>query len=179
MLNGDYVAPALTFIAILFGVLALGIVMGKLARRGTRLQLLLAWLLVVILLPPWILMLTADGDIFGVVLIGRYALAIPALGALWWLRHSIRAFKTLRPALPPLPRKPWLLVFLALALFGLLDYLSRHRYDVAFRLNDTIASMVFIGAAALLLAGCVWALRSSIRWLRLAGPVSATASPRR
>lgn len=179
MLNGDYVAPSLIFIAALFGVLVLGLVAGRLARRGTRLRLLLAWLLALILLPPWILALTADGDIFGVVLIARYALAIPALGALWWLRHSIRAFKTQRPALAPLPRKPWLLVFLALALFGLLDYLSRHSYDSAAWLNDTIASMVFICAAVLLLAGCVWALRSSIRWLRLAGPGSATANPRR
>lgn len=179
MLNGDYVAPALTFIAVLFGVLVLGIAIGKLARRGTRLQLLLAWLLALILLPPWILILTANDDIFGVVLIGRYALAIPALGALWWLHRSIRAFKEQRPALAPLPRKPWLLVLVALALFGGLDYLSRNPYDTTGSLNDTIASMVFIGAAALLLAGCVWALRSSIRWLRLAGPGSATASPRR
>lgn len=179
MLNGDYVAPALIFIAVLFGVLVLGLVVGKLARPGTRRQLLLAWLLALILLPPWLLALTADGDIFGVVTIARYALAIPAVAALWWLRRSIRAFKARHPALPPLPRKPWLLVILALALFGLLDYLSRHRYDAAIALNDTIASMVFIGAAALLLAGCVWALRSSIRWLRLAGPGSATASPRR
>lgn len=179
MLNGDYVAPALTFIAALFGVLILGFVAAKLARPGTRRQLLLAWLLTLILLPPWLLVLTAGDDIFGVVTIARYALALPALAALWGLRRSIRAFKARHPALPPLPRKPWLLVALALALFGLLDYLSRHRYDAALALNDTIASMVFIGAAALLLAGCVWALRSSIRWLRLAGPGSATAGPRR
>ncbi len=179
MLNGDYVAPALTFIAALFGVLILGFVAAKLARPGTRRQLLLAWLLTLILLPPWLLVLTAGDDIFGVVTIARYALALPALAALWGLRRSIRAFKARHPALPPLPRKPWLLVALALALFGLLDYLSRHRYDAALALNDTIASMVFIGAAALLLAGCVWALRSSIRWLRLAGPGSATAGLRR
>ncbi|WP_445656766.1 hypothetical protein [Achromobacter sp. NCFB-sbj8-Ac1-l] len=179
MLNGDYVAPALTFIAALFGVLILGFVAAKLACPGTRRQLLLAWLLTLILLPPWLLVLTAGDDIFGVVTIARYALALPALAALWGLRRSIRAFKARHPALPPLPRKPWLLVALALALFGLLDYLSRHRYDAPIALNDTIASMVFIGAAALLLAGCVWALRSSIRWLRLAGPGSATAGPRR
>ena len=69
MLNGDYVAPALIFIAVLFGVLVLGLVVGKLARPGSRRQLLLAWLLALILLPPWLLALTADGDIFGVVTI--------------------------------------------------------------------------------------------------------------
>lgn len=179
MLNGGYVAPTLIFIASLFGVLALGIAIGRKARSGTRLQLLLAWLLALVMLPPWILALASDGDIFGVVTIARYALAIPALGALWWLWRAVRAFKARRPALARLPRKPWLLVLGALALFGLVEYLSQHRYDFDFPLNDNVASMVFMAAAALLLAGGIWALRSSLRWLRLAGPGSIDPATRR
>ena len=179
MLNGAYVAPTLLFIAALFGVLALGIAIGRKARSGTRLQLLLAWLLALVLLPPWILALASDDDIFGVVRIARYALAVPALGAVWWLWRAVRAFKARRPALAPLPRKPWLLVLGALALFGLEEYLARHRYDFDVPLNDGVASLVLMAAAVLLLAGSAWALHSSLRWLRLAGPGSAAPTARR
>ncbi|WZB76265.1 hypothetical protein WJ972_10805 [Achromobacter insuavis] len=92
MLNGGYVAAALLFIAALFGVLVIGLAVGARAGRGSRPQLVLAWLLA-LLVPPWLLTLTASGDIFGVVLISRYALALPALAALWWLRRSIRAHR--------------------------------------------------------------------------------------
>lgn len=179
MLNGGYVAAALFFIAALFGVLVVGLAAGWRAGRGSRPQLVLAWLLALVLVPPWLLALAADGDIFGVVLISRYALALPALAALWWLRRSIRLFTGRRPGLARLPRAPWLLVLAAVLLFSLLHYWSGHRYDYSFDINDTTTSMVFVVASALLVAGCVWALRSSIRWLRLAGPGSAAAVSRR
>lgn len=179
MLNGGYVAAALLLIAALFGVLVAGLVAGWRAGRGSRPQLVLAWLLALVLLPPWLLALAADGDMFGVVLISRYALALPALAALWWLLRCIRVFTAQRPGLAPLPRLPWLLVLGAALLFGLLGHWSRHRYDYPFDLDDTITSMVFILAWSLLVAGCVWALRSSIRWLRLAGPGSAAEVSRR
>nr|WP_313656784.1 hypothetical protein [Achromobacter ruhlandii] len=179
MLNGGYVAAALLFIAALFGVLVVGLVAGWRAGRGSRLQLVLAWLLALALLPPWLLALAADGDIFGVVLISRYALALPALAALWWLRRSIRLFTGLRPGLERLPRTPWLLLLAAVLLYSLLGYWSGHRYDYSFDINDTITSMVFIVATGLLVAGCAWALRSSIRWLRLAGPGSVAGVARR
>lgn len=173
MLNGGYVAAALLFIAALFGVLVIGLVVGWRAGRGSRPQLVLAWLLAVVLVPPWLLALTASGDIFGVVLISRYALALPALAALWWLRRSIHTFTGQRPGLERLPRAPWLMLLAAVLLYSLLGYWSGHRYDYSFDINDTITSMVFIIATGLLVAGCTWALRSSIRWLRLAGPGSA------
>ena len=59
MLNGGYVAAALLFIAALFGVLVIGLVVGWRAGRGSRPQLVLAWLLAVVLVPPWLLALTA------------------------------------------------------------------------------------------------------------------------
>ena len=144
MLNGGYVAAALLFIAALFGVLVIGLVVGWRAGRGSRPQLVLAWLLAVVLVPPWLLALTASGDIFGVVLISRYALALPALAALWWLRRSIHAFTGQRPGLERLPRAPWLMLLAAVLLYSLLGYWSGHRYDYSFDINDTITSMVFI-----------------------------------
>ncbi|NMU93320.1 hypothetical protein HGQ98_28120 [Achromobacter ruhlandii] len=77
------------------------------------------------------------------------------------------------------PRTPWLLLLAAVLLYSLLGYWSGHRYDYSFDINDTITSMVFIVATGLLVAGCAWALRSSIRWLRLAGPGSVAEVARR
>ncbi|WP_155888406.1 hypothetical protein [Cupriavidus sp. WS] len=173
MSNADYAGYISGMLILIAGVLGVTVTLlgvSLIARRGSHLQLVMAWALIFWVLPIWLLTLMTERDMFSLVLLSRTILALPVFVSLLWLRRCVRVFRQRRNGLAPYAVFPWVVAAAGALLLICLDDQRGFRNALPIKLGGTIEASLIWLAMLLVAVGVTWGGATAICWLWTAGP---------